>query len=119
MILKLKNIDFTAIKVLFFSEDVEIINVLVSNKISSGKKIRMLYKYFIGYLHDDYKIKPLHIMLPKTKVYVQIYDGQTKQMYFLIKDDNLLDKYNTIWDKFSSDIKKGFDSELAYNKKSL
>ena len=43
-------------------EDVDIHNVLASNKISSGKKN---YKYFIGYLHDDYKIKPLHIMLPK------------------------------------------------------
>ena len=26
------------------------------------------------------------------------YDGQTKWMYFLIEDDNLLEKYNTIWD---------------------
>ena len=25
---------------------------------------------------------------------------------FLTKDDDLLDKYNTIWDKFSVDIKK-------------
>ena len=38
--------------------------------------------------------------------YVKIYNGQTKQMHFLIKDDNLLDKYNNIWDKFFSDIKK-------------
>ena len=26
-------------------------------------------------------------------------------MYFLIKDDGLLEKYNTIWDKVSTDIK--------------
>ena len=26
------------------------------------------------------------------------YDGQTKWMYFLIEDDNLLEKYNAIWD---------------------
>ena len=32
-------------------------------------------------------------------------------MYFLIEDYDLLDKYNTIWDKFSADIKKEFDSE--------
>ena len=37
-------------------------------------------KYFIGYLHDDYKFKPLHIMLPKTCFYVRSYDGQTKWM---------------------------------------
>ena len=45
-------------------------------------------------------------MLPKTSAYVKNYDGQTKLMYFFIKDDDLLEKYNTIWDKVSADIKK-------------
>ena len=40
-------------------------------------------------------------------------------MYFLIEDDALLEKYNTIWDKVSSDIKKEFDSEPVYNKEFL
>ena len=34
---------------------------------------------------------------------------------FLIKNDDLLEKYNTIWDKFRADIKKEFDSEPVYN----
>ena len=55
-------------------------------------------------------------MLPKTSTYVKHYDGQTKLMYFFIKDDDLLEKYNTIWDKVSADIKKQFDNEPAYNK---
>ena len=55
-------------------------------------------------------------MLPKTNAYVKSYDGQTKWMYFLIEDDDLLKRYNTIWDKVSTDIKKGFDSKLVYNK---
>ena len=37
-------------------------------------------------------------------------------MYFLIKDDDLLEKYNTIWDKVSADIKKEFDTKPIYNK---
>ena len=45
-------------------------------------------------------------MLPKTSANVKIYDGQTKWMYFLIEDDELLEKQNTIWDKVSADIKK-------------
>ena len=45
-------------------------------------------------------------MLPKTSTYVKSYDGQTKWMYFLIEDDNLLEKCNTIWDKVSTNIKK-------------
>ena len=47
------------------------------------------------------------------------YDGQTKWMHFSIKDDDLLEKYNAIWDKASADIKKEFDSEPVYNKRFL
>ena len=51
------------------------------------------YKILIGYLYG-HKIKPLHIMLPKTSAYVKChgYDGQTKWMYFTIEDDDLLEK---------------------------
>ena len=58
-----------------FCGDVDIKKVLVSNKISFGEKN---YKYFIGYLYDNHKVKSLHIMLPKTSAYVKSYDGQTK-----------------------------------------
>ena len=111
-ILKLKKQSFTAIKVLFFKKDVDIEKELVSNKIYFGEKN---YKYFIGYLYDDHKVKPLHIMLPKTSAYVKSYDGQTKWMYLLIEDDDLLEKYNTIWNKVCADIKIESDSEPVYN----
>ena len=45
-------------------------------------------------------------MLPKTSAYVKSYGVQTKWMYFLIEDDDLLEKYNSIWDKVSADVKK-------------
>ena len=102
-ILKLKKNKLYRNKTPNFLKDLEIEKLLVSNKISFGEKN---YKYFLGYLYDNYKVKPLHIMLPKTSVYVKNYDGQTKWMYFLIEDDDLLEKYNTIWDKASADIKK-------------
>ena len=77
-------------------------HIFVLNKISSGEKS---YKCFIGYFHGDYKIKQSHIMLPKTRAYVKHFDDQTTWLYFLIEDDNLLEKYNTIWDKVSADVK--------------
>ena len=46
----------------------DIDNILLSNKISSGEKN---YKYFIGYVVDNYRIKPLHLRLPKTR-YVKV-----------------------------------------------
>ena len=63
--------------------------------------------------------KPFHIKLSKTSAYVKSYDGQTKWMYFLIEYDDLLEKYNTICVKVSTDIKKEFDSEPVYNKEFL
>ena len=59
-----------------FSEDVDIDNILVSNKIC--------------YLHEDSKIKLLHIMPLKTSKYVKCYNGQTKWLYFSVEDDNLI-----------------------------
>ena len=63
----------------------------MSNEISFGEKN---YKYLISCLNDNHKVKPLHIMLPKSP-YVKSYDEQTKCMYFLIEDDDLLEKYST------------------------
>ena len=102
-------------KTLIPLRDVDTEKVLVSTRFLL---VRKNYKYFIGYyLHNNNnKVKPLHIMLPKTSAYVKDYDGQTKWMYFLIEDDVLLERYNTIWDKVSSYIKKEFDNEHVYNK---
>ena len=81
-ILKLKKINFTTIKLLLFAKSIDIETVLVSNKISFGEKS---YTYFIGYLHDNHKVKALHIMLPRTSTYVKSYDGQTDKSVFWLK----------------------------------
>ena len=46
------------------------------------------------------------MMLPKTSAYVKSYDRQTKWMHFLIEEDDVLEKYNIIWEKVIPDIKK-------------
>ena len=48
---------------------------------------------------NDHKFKPLHIVLKS-------YDRQNIWMYFMIENNDLLEKYNTIWDKVSADIKE-------------
>ena len=53
------------------------------------------------------------------KISGQTFNGQTKSMYFLTEDDDLLEKHNTIWNKVSADIKKEFDSKPVYNKNFL
>ena len=100
-IFKLKKINFTA-KTAIFLKDVDIEKVFVSNK-------KFLLKtnciYLNGYLYNDHKVKPIHIMFPKTSAYVKCYDGQIKWMYFLIK--------------LALIYKKEFDSQLVYNEKFL
>ena len=41
-------------------------------------------------MDNDYKTKPLCIMIPKNSAFVKNYDCKTKWMYFLIEDDELL-----------------------------
>ena len=70
-------------------------------------------------MYKGNKVKPLNINLPKTSTYVKGYDRQTKWVYFFIEGDDLLKKYNTIWNKVSADIAKEFDSKPVYNKEFL
>ena len=58
-------------------------------------------------------------MLPITSTFVKSCDEQTKWMFFWIKDNDLLETYNTIWDKVSVDIKREFDSKPLYSKEYL
>ena len=55
-------------------------------------------------------------MLPKTSTYVRIYNGQTKWMYLLLEDDDLLEKYDAIWDNGSANIKKYLIVSLSTTK---
>ena len=51
-------------------------------------------------------------MLPKTSAFVKCYDGQTKWMYFLIEDDDVLKIFSTIWDSVTADIKNNLIASL-------
>ena len=55
--IKIEKNKFYCQKSPIFIKDVDIEKVLVSNKISFAEKN---YKYFIGYLYNDEKVKPLH-----------------------------------------------------------
>ena len=45
--------------------------------------------------------------------------NETKYVSFLIKDDELLEKYNEVWEKVKKSLEKEFDSELVYIEKYL
>ena len=88
--------------------------MVVSGKVSFGKNG---FKYFTGY-KDAKKSRPLCISPPKMSAYRRDFD-ETKYIYFLIKDGELLEKYNEIWKKVKNSRKKEFDSKPLYNEKYL
>ena len=52
--------------------------------------------------------------ITSTYTYVKNYDEETKWMYFLIENNDLLEKYNNIWDKVSAGIKKSSLSTIKF-----
>ena len=114
-ILKLKNTSFTNRKKSNFNIWCNIDRTVVSTKLPFGKEG---FKYFIWYKNDEQKVMPLPITLLKMNPYRRDSDG-IKYMILLIKDNQLEEIYNKIWDKISKVIKKGFESEHVCNEKHL
>ena len=65
---------------------------------------------------DESKSKTFSIILPKANAYVKSYDGETKFMYFSIEDEELLKKYNDIWNKVSHSMKRELDCKPSTTK---
>ena len=76
--------------------------MLISKTVFPGENN---YKYFIGYKVGNCKNNMLSIILPQTSACVKRYDDETKWMYFLIEDEELLKKYNEIYDKVTNQQK--------------
>ena len=55
-------------------------------------------RYLIGYKENDV-IKPLGIVLPQMSGYIKYFDTDRKNMFFPIKNDSVLVKYNEIWNE--------------------
>ena len=96
--------------------DLDLINVdqiVVSDKFkhSDGG-----FKYFIGYKEGEI-VKPLCIILPQMTGYIKYFENGGKNMSFVIKDDDVLDKYNEIWDKIKETLSIKFHSRPVYDEK--
>ena len=74
------------------------------------------FKYFIGYQEDEI-VKPLCIILPQMTGYIKYFENGGKSMSFIINDDDVLDKYNEIWDKIKETLSTKFHSMPVYDKK--
>ena len=74
------------------------------------------FKYFIGYKEDE-TAKPLCIILPQMTGYIKYIEKGGKNMSFVIKDDDVLDKYSEIWDKIKETLSIKFHSMPVFDEK--
>ena len=94
---------------------VNIEQIVVSDKfnhINNGSR------YFIGYQEGEI-VKPLCIILPQMSGYIKYFEYGSPNMSFLIKDDEVGEKYEQIWDVIKNKLKIKFHSEPVYEYKYL
>ena len=76
------------------------------------------FKYFITYKEDEI-VKPLCIILPQMNTYIKYFKNGGKNMSLVIKDDDILDKYNEVWDKIKETLNIKFHSMPVYDEKCI
>ena len=85
--------------------------IVVSDKFRHSDKV---FKYFIGYQEDEI-VKPLCIILPQMSLRIKYFENGGKNIYFMSKDKNILDKYNEIWEKIKEMLSIKFHSMPIYD----
>ena len=76
------------------------------------------FKYFIGYLESGI-VKPLCIISPQISGYIKYFENGSKNMSFLIKDNEVWDKYDEIWNAIENKLGIKFHSNPVYEQKYL
>ena len=98
--------------------DLDLINVdqiVVSDKFKHSDDG---FKYFIGYKEGEI-VKPLCIILPQMSGYIKYFENGGKNMSFVIRDNDVLDKYNEIWDKIKRELNIKLQSMPVYDEKCI
>ena len=74
--------------------------------------------YFIGYQEDEI-VKPLCIILPQMNGYIKYFENGEKNMSFLIKNSEVWEKYEEIWEVIKNKLNIKFHSQPIYENKYL
>ena len=97
-------------------QPVDLMSVNVDQIVVSGrfKHSDEGFKYSIGY-QDGEIVKPLCIILPQMNGYIKYFENGGKNMSFLIKDDEVWEKYEQIWDVIKNKLSIKFHSKPIYD----
>ena len=84
--------------------------IVVSDKFKHSEEG---YKYFISYKEDEF-VRPLCIILPQMNGYIKYFENGGKNISFLIKNNEVWEKYEDIWDVIKNKQGIKFHSEPIY-----
>ena len=73
---------------------VNVDQIVVSDKFKHNSEG---FKYFIGYQEGEI-VKSLCIILPQVSAYIKYFENGARNMSFFIKDDEVWENYEQIWD---------------------
>ena len=114
--LKFNNIRVNKKKFHMSKEPIDLMSVNIDQIVVSDKfkHIDEGFKYFIGYQEGE--TKPLCIIIPQMSGYIKYFENSGKNMSFLIKDDEVWEKFENIWDVIKNKPSIKFNSWLVYDK---
>ena len=94
---------------------VNVDQIVVSDKFKHNNEG---FKYFIGYQEGEI-VKPLCIILPQMSGYIKYFKNGGKNMSFLIRDNEVWEKYEKIWYVIKNKLSIKFHREPIYEQKNL
>ena len=118
--LKFNNIKVNKKEFQKYKQEIDLDSV-DTNKIVVSDKFRHSeegFKYFIGYQKDEI-VKPLCIILPQTNGYIKYFDNGGKNMSLSIKNSEVWEKYEEIWNVIKNKLNIKFHSQPIYENKYL
>ena len=114
-IIKVNKKEFHKSKQAIELDSVTTDKIVVSDKFRHNEE---RYKFFIGYQEDEI-VRPLCIILPQMNGYIKYFENGGKNMSFLIKNDEVWEKYEDIWNVIKNKLGIKFHSEPIYEKEIL
>ena len=118
--LKFNNIRINKKEIHKSKQPIDLSLVTVNQKVVSDKfrHSNEGFKYFTGYQEGEI-VKPLYIILPQMSGYIKYFENGRKNMSFFIKDDEVWEKFEKIWDVIKNKLGIKFHSEPIYEQKYL
>ena len=113
--IKINKKEFHKSKKAIDLDSIDTNKIVVSDKFKHSEEG---FKYFIRYQEGEI-VKPLCIILPQMNGYIKYFENGGKNMSLLIKNSEVWEKYEDIWDVIKNKLNIKFHSQPIYENKYL